>query len=132
MEIDWFTVIAQVINFLILVFLMKRFLYKPVLKAVDAREKGIAAQLSAAAMKEAEAGKERNLFQQKNAAFEQQRAAAMNKVAEEAKAEREKQLEQVYNDAAALQQKLQKTIDEQQQSLTGEIKNKIRVEAFAI
>ena len=46
MPIDWFTVIAQAINFLILVWLLKRFLYKPILTAIDEREKGIAAQLS--------------------------------------------------------------------------------------
>jgi F-type H+-transporting ATPase subunit b len=31
MLIDWFTVGAQALNFLILVWLMKRFLYKPIL-----------------------------------------------------------------------------------------------------
>ena len=46
MLIDWFTVGAQALNFLILVWLMKRFLYKPVLNAIDAREKRIAAELS--------------------------------------------------------------------------------------
>ena len=42
MPINWFTVVAQVINFLILVWLLKRFLYKPILHAIDEREKGIA------------------------------------------------------------------------------------------
>jgi F-type H+-transporting ATPase subunit b len=42
MLIDWFTVAAQALNFLILVWLMKRFLYKPILNAIDAREKLIA------------------------------------------------------------------------------------------
>ena len=42
MLIDWFTVVAQVVNFLILVWLLKRFLYKPILDAIDAREKRIA------------------------------------------------------------------------------------------
>ncbi len=32
MLIDWFTVGAQVLNFLILVWLMKRFLYQPILR----------------------------------------------------------------------------------------------------
>ena len=43
MLINWFTVVAQAINFLILVWLLKRFLYKPILHAIDEREKGIAA-----------------------------------------------------------------------------------------
>ena len=46
MLIDWFTVAAQAVNFLILVWLLKRFLYKPVLAAVDEREKRITAQLA--------------------------------------------------------------------------------------
>ncbi len=54
MPIDWFTVAAQVINFLILVWLLKRFLYKPILAAIDEREKGIAAQLASAEAKKAE------------------------------------------------------------------------------
>ena len=44
MRIDWFTVIAQVVNFLILMWLLKRFLYKPILNAIDAREQRIAAE----------------------------------------------------------------------------------------
>ncbi|HVX26062.1 MAG TPA: hypothetical protein VHB70_06955 [Parafilimonas sp.] len=126
MQIDWFTVLAQVINFLVLVFLLKRFLYKPVLNAIDTREKRIAAQLNDAAAKEADAVKERNLFQQKNADFDAQRAATFNAMTEEMKAERQKQLEQVRNDSAVLQQKLQQSIAEQQQNISAEIKNKIQ------
>ena len=46
MLIDWFTVGAQALNFLVLVWLMKRFLYKPILNAIDKREKLIAAELA--------------------------------------------------------------------------------------
>ena len=63
MLIDWFTVGAQVLNFLILVWLMKRFLYKPILNAIDEREKRIATELANAAAKKAEAQKERDDFQ---------------------------------------------------------------------
>lgn len=38
MLIDWFTVGAQVLNFVILMWLMKRSLCQPVLDAIDARE----------------------------------------------------------------------------------------------
>ncbi len=55
MLIDWFTVGAQALNFVILVWLMRRFLYKPILHAIDAREKKIAAELADAAAKKAEA-----------------------------------------------------------------------------
>ena len=35
MQVDWFTVVAQVINFLVLVYLLKRFLYGPIIDAID-------------------------------------------------------------------------------------------------
>ena len=46
MLIDWFTIIAQALNFLILAWLLKRFLYRPVLNALDEREKLIASELA--------------------------------------------------------------------------------------
>ncbi len=79
MPIDWFTVVAQAINFLILVWLLKRFLYKPILHAIDEREKGIAAQLAEAEAKKAEAQKERDDFQHKNEAFDQAACRALEK-----------------------------------------------------
>ena len=90
MLIDWFTVGAQALNFLILVWLMKRFLYQPILHAIDAREKRIAAKLGDAAKKEAEAKKERDTFLHKNDEFDQQRAALLTKATEEAKTERQR------------------------------------------
>ena len=73
MLIDWFTVGAQALNFLILVWLMKRFLYKPIIDAIDAREQRIAAEIADADSKREAAQKERNEFQHKNEEFERQR-----------------------------------------------------------
>ena len=55
MSIDWFTVAAQIVNFLVLVWLMKRFLYRPILDGIDAREAEIAHRLKAAAAAKASA-----------------------------------------------------------------------------
>ena len=63
MLIDWFTICAQTLNFLILVWLMKRFLYKPVLTAIDEREKRIAGEMADADAKKTEAQKDRDDFQ---------------------------------------------------------------------
>ena len=90
MLIDWFTVAAQAVNFLILVWLLKRFLYKPVLAAIDEREKRIATQLQDAEKKKAEALKEQTDFLHKNEEFEQQRAALLLEATNAAKTERDK------------------------------------------
>ena len=132
MLIDWFTVVAQVINFLILVWLLKRFLYRPILDAIDAREKRIAAELADADAKEAEAQKEREEFQQKNEAFDQQRDALMNKVTEEAKTERQRLLDEARQAADALSAKRQETLRNEAHNLNQAISRRAQQEVFAI
>ena len=78
MLIDWFTIGAQALNFLILVWLMRRFLYKPILHAIDDREQGIARELAEADKKKGDAEKEREQFQKKNEAFDREREEFMN------------------------------------------------------
>jgi len=56
MLIDWFTVAAQVINFLVLVALTKHFLWGRLLRVVDEREKRIAAEIKQAEEKNKAAG----------------------------------------------------------------------------
>jgi F-type H+-transporting ATPase subunit b len=86
--IDWFTIAAQIINFLILLVLMRRFLYRPILNAMDERERKItqsqreALETKQAAQKEAEEyrrltvelhSKREQLFSQAETEAEEQR-----------------------------------------------------------
>ena len=132
MKINWFTVIAQVINFLILVWLLRHFLYKPVLKAIDEREKKIASQLKDAADKETKAKKEQDEFAKKNEAFDQKKKGLMEKAVTETNVERDKLLEIARNDAAALQSKLEKVLKATQEKLNHDIVQKTQQEVFAI
>src|SRR5580658_2700596 len=99
MLIDRFTVGAQALNFLILVWLLKHFLCKPILDAIYAREKGIAAKLADAEAKKTEAQKEHDDFQNKNKAFDEQRNALLAKATDEAKTGRERLLDEARKDA---------------------------------
>ena len=132
MLIDWFTVGAQAINFIILVWLLKRFLYKPILDAVDAREKRVATELADADAKKAEAKKERDEFQHKNEEFDQQRAALLSKATEEAKAERQRLLGEARQAADALSAKRQETLRSDAHNLSEAISRRTRQEVFAI
>jgi len=132
MPIDWFTVIAQAINFLILVWLLKRFLYKPILHAIDQREKGIANQLAEAEAKKADAQKERDDFQHKNETFDQERAALLKKVTDEATAERQRLLDEARKDADSLRAKRQEELQNEQRNLSQEIIRWTQKEVFDI
>jgi F-type H+-transporting ATPase subunit b len=121
MPIDWFTVVAQVINFMILVWLLKRFLYKPILNAIDERERGIARQLADAEAKKSEAMHERDDFLSKNEKFDKQRAELLKHASDEAKAERQRILAEARKDADTLRLKLQESLRSEQLHLSEEI-----------
>jgi F-type H+-transporting ATPase subunit b len=132
MLIDWFTVAAQALNFLILVWLMKRFLYRPVLNAIDAREKRIATELANAGAKKAEAQKEHDEFQQKNTEFERQRADLLSKATGEAQAERQRLLDDARKAADAASSKRREALKAEEQNLHQAIGRRTQQEVFAI
>ena len=132
MLIDWYTVGAQVLNFLILVWLMKRFLYKPVLAAIDVREKRITKEIADADAKKTEAQKEHDEFQRKNEDFDQQRAELLGKATDEAKTERERLLGEARKAADALTAKRQDALRSDAQNLNQAIIRRTQGEVFAI
>jgi F-type H+-transporting ATPase subunit b len=132
MLIDWFTVGAQALNFIILVWLLKRFLYKPILNAIDAREKRIAAALADANQKKIEAQKERDLFQHKNEEFDSQRAALLSKATDDAKAERQRLLEDARKAADTLSTKRHEELRSDANNLKQAIRRRTQEEVFAI
>ncbi|MEJ0037775.1 MAG: F0F1 ATP synthase subunit B [Gammaproteobacteria bacterium] len=132
MLIDWFTVGAQALNFVILVWLMKRFLYKPILQAIDTREKRIADELAAADAKKAEAQKERDEFQHKYEDLDRQRAAFLSKATDEAQAERQRLMDEARQSADSLRARLQETLTHDARNLNEAIRRRTQQEVLAI
>ena len=132
MSINWFTVIAQVINFLILVWLLKRFLYKPILNAIDEREKTIAAQIQDADDKKTVAAKEQAEFKKKNDEFDAQKKAMTDKVIADTNAQRDKLLEDAKNEANTVRSNLEKGFKEKQDADALATADKTQQQVFAI
>lgn len=132
MLIDWFTVGAQVLNFLLLVWALKHFLYQPILHAIDEREKRIARQLADAEAQQAQAQKDRADFEHKNEQFDQERAALLSKATDEAKAERERLDEEARKSAEAKASKRDEAVRSEAQNLSQAIARRTQAEVFAI
>jgi F-type H+-transporting ATPase subunit b len=132
MLIDWFTVGAQIINFIVLVWLLKRFLYKPILNAIDTREKKIATELTDADAKKVQAQKESDDFKAKNAAFDNERVALMGKVEQDAKAERDRLFSEARKDADGLRIIQATALQNDRTRLEGEIRRLAVGETFEI
>ena len=132
MQINWFTVIAQVFNFLVLVWLLKRFLYKPILKAVDDREKKISAQIKDANHLKAEAKKEQDDFSKKNAGFDAEKKKLLDDAVADANTQRQKLIDDAKTEAIQLSAKLAAASKEKQQADNVIVAQKIQKQVFSI
>ena len=132
MLIDWFTVAAQALNFLILVWLMRRFLYKPILKAIDSREKRIAGELADAAAQQADAKKEREDYQKKNEEFDKEREGLLAKAHEAADTEKQKLLGKAREAADTMSAKRLESLNNDAKNLNDAIIHRTQSEVFSI
>lgn len=103
MSIDSITVVAQIANFLILVWLLKRFLYRPILDGIDAREHELTARMGEAATirKAAETAEAR--YKAEIATLRASRADLLEEARRSAEAERDALLAQTRERMAAEQ-----------------------------
>lgn len=132
MLIDGFTLVAQIVNFLILVWLLKRFLYKPILNAIDQREKHIALQMEEADNRKAEAAKELAAYQQMNEEFKNQRQKLLNKAVSEVDAERIRLLDELHLEVEMLRLDYLETLRREQQTFSSEITQLTQKQVFDI
>ncbi len=118
MRIDWLTVGAQIFNFLVLVFLLKRFLYAPVVEAMAAREKRITDRLRLAAEREDLARARERELQEKLADIDAQRERMRTDMREEVDAERKRMLDALRDDFAAQRARWTGELEREQEQLS--------------
>jgi len=95
MTIDWFTYVAQIINFLLLVWLLKRFLYGPIVNAMSEREKQIAARRTAAITAQKEARQQSEEYQRRLDELQHTREELLAEAGHEVDRWRQEQLHKV-------------------------------------
>lgn len=124
--IDWFTLIAQIINFIILVFLLWRFLYKPITKTMGERRKRIERQWKEAQQQQEEAQAEAESYRQKQQDLEKRREELLNEAKEKAKAEQEKLINQARQEVDKKQAEWQESIQRQQESFLENLRQRVQ------
>lgn len=93
MAFDWTTFVLEIINFLVLVWLLKRFLYQPVLDTISKRREGVEQTLHMAEEKEQQANALKAQFESRLAEWEKERDTARTHFSSELAAERQRQLD---------------------------------------
>ncbi len=95
MGTDWFTFVAQIINFLVLVWLLKHFLYGPIINAMENREERIASRLQEAEEKMQEAEAREKEYREQVQEIQQRREEMLQNAEKQAEQRREELLEEI-------------------------------------
>lgn len=116
MLIDWFTVGAQVVNFLILLVLLKIFLFDRIKQAVDQRENNIKERFDKAEEQEAAAQDARKTFEKKTQSLEDEWDARLKQADKEAKERRESLIKEARDEVDGLKKKWRKALEQEKAS----------------
>ncbi len=132
MLIDWFTVFAQIINFLILIWLLRKFLYGPVIAAMDRREEKVASRFKEAGDMRDKAVKEIELYRQKSQELANKKEEMLSEVMEEAERLRKELTGKAREEAGELRNRWRDAIKEEKDSFLKELKKRAGKQVYAI
>lgn len=132
MRVELFTVLAQLANFLILVALLKRFLYAPILGIMREREERVAAQVREAQEALALAREQRESGERERATL----AASRETLLEEARqvsAEHRRSLEsEARLEVAELRRRWHSAVEKEQEAFLLEVRRRTEAESLAL
>lgn len=122
MRIDWLTVTAQIVNFLVLVWLLKRFLYGPIVRAMDGREQRIKDRLREAEHTKREAEEQARAYRDQKQALAQQQEAILAQAREQAMATRKSMEEAALKEIETRKREWLQRLEEQRESFMHELR----------
>lgn len=132
MLIDWFTVLAQIANFLILMWLLKYFLYQPVLDTIDAREKRITDVLKEAQQSQQQAEQQQAELATKNATFSTEQSDVLEKAEIKAESVKQTMLEAAAQEVAQKRSQWLADLQKEQRNLNHDIAQRTQQEVFQV
>lgn len=124
MQVDWVTVAAQIVNFLVLVWLLKRFLYRPITEAIAAREARIAARVTEAAQARDEAELRAAAYDEKVADLEQRKEESLAQARAEARKTRQALEQAARQEVEALGQEWRKRLEAEQARYLADLRDR--------
>lgn len=124
MLFDGFTVLAQIINFLVLVWLLKRFLYGPIMRAVTEREERIARQIAEAEALKQQATEEAERFRRQNEELDRKRDEMLSQSRHEAEIARKEMISQARREVDEARARWLEVIRQEQDELLHQVRQR--------
>ena len=132
MLIDWFTVAAQIINFLLLIYLLRRFLYRPIQRVIQQREASIAAQMQEAVTLQAAATAAAADYAQRRAELDAQRAVLLDQARAETDAWRKEATAQARREIEDARTGWYKSVQAEQDAFLRTLRQRLAAQVCAI
>jgi F-type H+-transporting ATPase subunit b len=107
LELNWSTFLLEIINFLVLIWILKRFLYRPVLDVIARRRAGIEKTLADAKTLQDEAQVLREQYEQRLTRWEDERQEGRAQLQHEIEEERARRMEELQDLLAREREKAQ-------------------------
>jgi F-type H+-transporting ATPase subunit b len=131
-RIDWFTFFAQILNFVILVFLLKRFLYRPVMDAIARREAEIRGRLEEAHGREEAAEAESERLREAREEMDSRRSELLREAEQEAEERRHELAGEIRRHAAKVREDWHASLQRQRDTFLEELRRRIARETYAL
>lgn len=125
MQVDWLTVTAQWVNFLILVVLLKRFLYGPIVRAMDRRQQTIEARIADARQKVAQAEQAAAHYQEKARALDEQKTALLAEARAVAAQERAGLVEHARREVESMTQRWRREVEREKAAFQDQLRREL-------
>ena len=132
MLINWFTVIAQIVNFLVLVALLKYFLYDRIVSAMDERERKIRERLESADRKKEETENRAKELEAEKQKLEDRRQEILAQAKEDAENRRKQLLEEAREDVKVQERQWRDALQRQKDSMVRDLKRMVQNQVYAI
>jgi F-type H+-transporting ATPase subunit b len=131
MHIDWFVLFCQIFNFLLLVYLLKRFLYGRIIKAMDDREAKIAARFADAEDMKVKATEAAELYEKRNQMLNETKERLLNEAAMAADAKRKELMDNVRQEVDQVKARWQDMLVREQDAFFSDLRQRAAKQLYA-
>ena len=132
MLIDWFTVGAQIINFLILLILLKIFLFDRITRAMDKREEKINSRFEDADRKKQQARQEAQSLEKQKRELDKKREQLIAEAEEDAESKRREWVDQARREVEQLRGRWKDALTDQQASFGRDLRRLTAEQVYAV
>jgi len=131
MHINWFVLFCQIFNFLLLVYLLKRFLYGRIIKAMDDREAKIVERFAEAQELKVKATEAVEIYDKRNQLLSEKSEQMLNEASMAAEAKRKELMDKVRADVELIKVRWQDMLASEQDAFFQDLRQRAAKQIYS-